>query len=239
MQIIKENNSMQDNFSKGDLVQPALIDFSDQTTGAVELFPAVWSAAEDLISPDINTRLDGLDMLLKLNAPRLSPLVAYLLVSRITDPDITLRTRIVNALGELLMADHEGRITPEPVRRCLMRYLNQMRTRPIFSLLEVVNHFPQEKDNVARIFNTCSNAGRHLADILADRKAPVKIREQAAYYIGLVGYLDAIPALERLSSRLESRLSGQQAMSFAPISATEEVKLLPAIRDTLTLLNAP
>lgn len=227
------------NISDGKLIQPVLIDLQDQSTGAVELFPAVWSAAEDLISPDIHTRMAGLDTLLKLNAPRLSPLITYLLITRISDPDITLRSRIVNALGELLMADDEGHVTPEPVRMCLFVYLNQMRTRPIFSLLEVGIEYPQEQENIARIFNVSSNSGRHLADILSDRKAPLLIRKQATYYIGLVGYLDAIPTLERLSSKFESRLNGQQAMSFATSSATEEIELLPIIQDTLSLLNTP
>lgn len=230
---------MNEELTNKDLIQPVLFDFSDQATGAVELFPAVWSAAEDFISPDVNNRLVGLDMLLKLNAPRLSPLITYLLATRIIDPDINLRSRIVNALGELLMADKEGRLTPLTVRRCLMSYLNQMRTRPIFSLLEVRIQYPEQRDNIARLLNACPNAGRHLSDILADRKAPIAVREQAAYFIGIVGYLDAIPALERLSSRIESKLSGQQAMAFAPTFATEELKLLPAIQDTLTLLYSP
>lgn len=230
---------MQDNRVDPELLQPTLFDFSDQTTGAVELFPAVWSAAEDLVSPDLPRRLKGLEKLLELNAPRLSPLITYLLATRILDTDINLRVRIVKALGELLMLDKEGHVSPEPVRKYLMTYLNQMRTRPIFSLLEVGSQYPSEEENIARLLNACPNAGRHLADILSDRNAPMAIREQAAQYIGLVGYLDAIPALERLSSRLESRISGQQAMSFAPPAASEEMKLLPTIRDTLTLLYAP
>lgn len=230
---------MKDEKTRKDLIQPTLFDFSDQTTGAVELFPAVWSAAEDFISPEVNNRLVGLDTLLNLNAPRLSPLITYLLATHLTDPDILLRSRVINALGELLMADKEGRVTPLPVRRCLMLYLNQMRTRPIFSLLEVSIQFPEERDNIARLLNACPNAGRHLSDILSDRKAPIAIREQAAYFIGTVGYLDAIPALERLSSRIESKISGQQAMAFAPSFAAEEIKLLPAIHDTLTLLYSP
>lgn len=230
---------MQDDRVDLELLQPKLFDFSDQTTGTVELFPAVWSAAEDLVSPDLTMRLKGFEKLLELNAPRLSPLITYLLATRIMDPDINLRVRIVKALGELLMLDKEGRVTPEPVRKYLMTYLNQMRTRPIFSLLEVGSQYPIEKENIARLLNACPNAGRHLADILSDRNAPMAIREQAALFIGLVGYLDAIPALERLSSRLESRISGQQAMSFAPTAVSQETKLLPTIRDTLTLLYAP
>lgn len=230
---------MQDKHIDPELLQPTLFDFSDGTTGAVELFPAVWSAAEDMVSPDLSSRQQGLNTLDELNAPRLSPLIAYLLVTRISETNVSLRARVVNTLGELLKPDHEGRVTPEPVRKYLLTYLNQMRTRPIFSLLEVATQYPLEKENVARLLNACPNAGRHLSDILSDRKAPMDVREQAAQFIGFVGYLDAIPALERLSSRLESRLSGQQAMSFAPPAISEETKLLPTIRETLTLLYAP
>jgi hypothetical protein len=57
--------------------------------------------------------------------------------------------------------------------------------------------------------------------------------------IGRVGYLDALPALERLLARLESRLHGQQAMPFAPKSSLEEAELLPDLQLTLTLLRSP
>jgi hypothetical protein len=58
-------------------------------------------------------------------------------------------------------------------------------------------------------------------------------------FIGTVGYLEAIPALERLAARLEARLSGQQAMTFAPPSQSEENELLPIVRSVLHLLQAP
>ena len=48
-------------------------------------------------------------------------------------------------------------------------------------------------------------AGRHLADILSRTETAAGSAPQAAHYIGLVGYLDAIPALERILARLEAR----------------------------------
>jgi hypothetical protein len=93
--------------------------------------------------------------------------------------------------------------------------------------------------DVAQLLNACPYAGNHLADILADRSKTLNIRKQAAHYIGRVGYLAAVPALERLQTRLESRLSGQQAMPFAPPMGTDEVELLPFVRETLAVLRAP
>jgi hypothetical protein len=60
------------------LQQPLLIKL-DESTGRVELFPAVWSAAENFVVCEGDLCLDALDQLVELNAPRFSPLVAYLL----------------------------------------------------------------------------------------------------------------------------------------------------------------
>jgi hypothetical protein len=219
--------------------QSALFDFSDTSTGAVELFPAVWSAAEGLSSPELNVRHTSLDTLVNLGAPRLSPLVAYLLATRLFDPDLGLRSRIVVILGELLARDREGHKTPELVRSYLIAYLSQMRTRLVYGLMQVAVHDSNTKQYIARLLNACPYAGEHLADILSDRKVPLTIRLQAAYFIGQVGYLDVIQDLERLASRLESRLMGQQAMPFAPHSEPDETVLLPAIHNTLTILRSP
>jgi hypothetical protein len=55
-----------------------------------------------------------------------------------------------------------------------------------------------------------------------------------------VGFLEAIPAMERIQSRLETRLEGQQSMPFAPVSHdSDEVDLLPTVREALAALRAP
>ncbi len=113
-------------------VQPTFLEVIETSSGLLELFPAVWSAAEGLTSPDVNMRTASLNRLLELGAPRLSPLISYLLATRISEPDLGLRCRIVQALGELLVVDATGRLAPDAVRRHMITYLAQMRTRPIF-----------------------------------------------------------------------------------------------------------
>src|SRR5512136_879865 len=134
---------MDDDLLQSILPQPALFDFSPTSTNAVELFPAVWSAVEALTAPEVNIRNSGLDRLLSLGAPRISPLVAYLLATRLTDPDIRLRARMVRALGEIFSKDEQGNTAPESVKRHLTFYLAQMRIRLVFSLLEVASYDPE------------------------------------------------------------------------------------------------
>lgn len=221
------------------LLQPTLFDYGDDSSGAVELFPAVWSAAEDLFAPEVTIRQGGLERLIEFGAARLSPLIGALLVTRLSEPDLELRRRIVYTLGDSLKVDENGRYTPELVRQYLVYMLGQMRQRPIFALLEVAISDPLAEDTIARLLNACPYAGRHLTDILSERKFPLAVRRAAVHFIGLVGYLEAIPPLERMLVRLEARVAGQQTMPFAPPGNPDEAELLPEIRSALASLQAP
>ncbi len=218
--------------------QPLLFDF-EESNAQIELFPAVWSAAESIASTDSSVRQEALERLLDMQAPRFSPLVAYLLATRLTDSDIRFRSQVSKVLAEVLIKDEEGRAAPENVRQTLTAYLAQMRTRHTFALLQVLVEDPSLDMHAATLLNACPYAGNHLADILADRKSPLAVRKQAGRMIGRVGFLDAMPTLERLSARLEARLSGQRSMPFAPLPSPEELDLLPVIQTAMTLLRSP
>jgi hypothetical protein len=218
--------------------QPLLFNLGE-SSAKIELFPAVWGAAEDLTSPDTRVRTDALERLKDLEAPRFSPLVAYLLATRLTDSDVDFRAKIIELLGEVLSLDRQGQPAPENVRQTLNAYLAQMRTRHTFAILQVIAEHPSLEKHAANLLNACPYAGNHLADILSDRKSPLSVRKQAGRMIGRVGFLDALPALERLSARLEARLHGQRAMPFAPIPSAEELDLLPVVHTAMTLLRAP
>jgi len=221
------------------LIQPALFEYGDAAHGAVELFPAVWAATEALFSPELLTRTQGLARLVELGAVRLSPLVAAVLADRLTEPDLELRRQIAYALGDVLTVDENGHAAPDPVRNYLVNMLSQMRQRPIFALLEISISVPMAEATIARLLNACPYAGRHLADILTERKMPLAVRRAATHFIGFVGYLDAIPALERMLVRLEARVTGQQVMPFAPPGQPDEADLLPEVRQALKNLRAP
>jgi len=220
-------------------LQPTLFNYGEATNGALELFPAVWIATEALVSPELALRQQGLSQLNELGAPRLSPLVAAVLATRLTEPDLELRRQVVYTLGDILARDEVGRAAPETVRQIVVYTLSQMRQRPLFALLQVAVIDPMAAVPISRLLNACPYAGRHMADILSERKHPLAIRRMAVHFIGLVGYLEAIPSLERLLTRLEARVVGQHMMPFAPQAPIDEVDLLPEIRAALADLRAP
>jgi hypothetical protein len=57
--------------------------------------------------------------------------------------------------------------------------------------------------------------------------------------IGRIGYVDALPVVERLAAKLEARVNGQQMMPFTQPENSDEVKLLPAVLSTQEILRAP
>jgi hypothetical protein len=105
-------------------------------------------------------------------------------------------------------------------------------------LLQAVITEPNLEAHVTRLLNNCPHAGTHLSEIFSDRGVPLAVRQQAVHLVGQAGFLDAVPSLERLASRLEARRSGQQSMPFAPPPTTQdESKLLQEINQTLWMLR--
>ena len=224
-----------------DQIQPNLFEVPDTATGLLELFPSVWTALEDLISPEIERRRSAVERLEQLGALRFSPLAAYMMATRLEELDVPLRTRIVHLLGDLLSNDTSATPVVNAVRQQITAYLAHARTRTIYCILQSAAYDPRLESDLTRLLNVCPYAGSHMTDILANRRNPLPIRKEAAHYVGIVGYLDAIPALERIASRLETRLSGQEAMPFVSTSQPPEVEegLLPYIYASLLLLKVP
>ena len=68
----------------------------------------------------------------------------------------------------------------------------------------------------------------------------MEIRKQAAYLIGKVGYVDTTATLERLASRLETRVSANKDRSpDVKSNGSAEISLLPLVQEALTALKAP
>lgn len=220
------------------LPQPLLLKL-DESSGRVELFPAVWSAAENFVVCEGDLCLDGLEQLIDLNAPRFSPLVAYLLTTRLRDPNLRVRTRVVQVIAGVLSPDEDGNPAPIEVRDTLRRFISQSRTRQIFALLQVSASEPQMEESVAQILNLCTFAGNHLVDILGDHQVSLPVRSQAARMIGKVGYLDALPGLEKMAGRLEARNNGQKEMPFGSLPVANDLELLDSIKQAIRLLRAP
>jgi hypothetical protein len=211
--------------------QPDLIELNPSNSNKAEVLPVIWEALESLTSPELMNRITGLRRIIKLDAASQYPLVVYVLMTRITEPDIELRTRIVQLLGSLLDLDvrspKKAALSLEAVKKTLTTSLAGIRTRQILALLQVIEFDKSAEEAVSSLLSYCSFAGGHLAQILSNRIAPLSIRRQAAHFIGRIGYLDALPALERLASRLESRRD------------QEDAGILLGLQETIKLLYTP
>jgi len=203
-----------------------------------ELLPTVWTATESLASPDVVTRQHGIDALIELGAQRVSPLVAFMIATCLSDKDIYIRRRVSYILADVINMDPAVRKAPESIRKTINNYLHNMREETIFGLLEVAVIDPLVEKSVCRLLNACSIAGRYLGDILADWKNPLLVRQKAIHFVGLVGYTETLPILERLLDRLEARQNGQYAMSFAPASNKSDEDIMPYLRIAIQQLNA-
>ena len=221
------------------ITQPRLFLTEGTSTGIAELFPSIWSAAEDLCSSTIILRRQALDNLEHTNAARISPLLVYLLATRLCDSDLEIRSRVIKLLGFVLAPDSNGNLASGTVLNHLSYYLCDMRMRQIYAIVQALAYYSDLTVPIVRIFSICPFASNHLVELASSRKASLDIRRQAIWLIGEVGFLDAIPALERLQIRMESRLNGQQAMPFAPPVGIDDSELLPDIKTTLVLLHSP
>jgi len=211
--------------------QPELEELNKTDLNNSGTLPVIWEALESLTSPDMMKRITGLDRIIKLDAVYHYPLVVYVLMTRITEPDIELRTRIVKLLANILDVKLGGAKQPpsasSEVKQSLMTVLSGLRTRQIFALLQATEFDKTADEAVTTLLSYCSFAGGHLAQILSNRAAPITIRRQAANFIGRIGYLDALPALERMVSRLENRREDDDA------------GILIGLRETIKLLYTP
>lgn len=200
-----------------------------------ESLPELWEALQALTSSDINARRAGLDRLLTLDVIHQSPLVAYILATRLDEPDLALRTRIVKVIGDVLQPLYNGDARVAQVQLQLSAYLAQMRTRRIFALLQVAEADPATHAAISRILNHCPFGGVQLGDLIADRYISLSIRKLAVEFIAQVGYLDALPSLERQCVRLERRMNGHQLEKLT--EADGDIWLLPEIQKAIQVLS--
>ncbi|MEN8172375.1 MAG: hypothetical protein ABFS03_05785 [Chloroflexota bacterium] len=221
---------------KIDFPQPVLFDLENAPADTKDVLPAIWHALEATTSPNVMDRQAGLDQLLAEDVLRVSPLVASVLLMRISEPDIQLRTRTVHALGEVLLHKTD-QIPSYLVRQHLKHICLGWKCEHINLLLEVVDQDPLTLDAISALLTLCSQSGKLLSEIMIDRKVPVVLRQQAIDLIGRVGFLEAIPSLERFVERLTSRSERQKKMPFAPVNEFSEEILIANLKKALLMLQ--
>jgi hypothetical protein len=219
-------------------IQLPLFVYGEAPENIGDLLPVVWNATEYLASPDAMTRHHGIDALLELGVQRVSSLVAFMLATCINDKDIYIRRRVIYILADVISREPGSKPAAENVRLSVFNYLHNINEETIYGLLEVVVMDPQVEKPLYLLFNACPAAGRYLANILSDWKNPQLIRQQAVYFIGLVGYMEVLPVLERLLDRLQTRQTSQYSMSFASSPPKNDEDILPYLRTAIRQLSS-
>jgi len=220
-------------------MQPNLISLElPETQAILELFPGVWMAAEQLGSQDVNQRHQAMDELLRTDAPRVSPLIGYLLSTRLLDPDLRLRMRIVESLANVMRRDSEGKYAVDAVRSHIIAGLSYLGEPGVFALLELAVKDQTLLPHISKLLNFMPRAGDTLKNFASNRDKKIEIRRMAIFFIGRIGYVDAVGELKRLRDRIETRQEGQKRMPFAPpVADDNEEGLLQEINKTLSSLR--
>lgn len=198
-----------------------------------------WSAAEKFVSPAPQARREALAILVADRDLLFSPLVGFLLVSRIDEPELSLREQIACALARCFEADDLLSATPKETRDYLATLLRRAGRPQVERLLEIFGDGVGRRSAraVVTLLDRIPEAPTLLTKIAADRLAPFATRFAAILTLGELGAMGALPALEGLQTRIEGQRAGQMAMTFAPPSTPEDDKLLEALKTTITTLR--
>ncbi len=163
----------------------------------------IWEAVEGLTTPDPDVRDQALEALINIEGYNKSPLVAYLLATRISDPNIEVRFHIIQCLGRLLDFDTEGLHFSDQALIHFQEFITHLNKDQLIRLLEVANQYLSAEKALVNILKLSSYAGTGLSGIVNDRKLPFSIRQQAVYYCGEMGYLETKIMLQNLIDRAE------------------------------------
>lgn len=196
----------------------------------------LWDTAEGLLSPDPNIRDNSLDRLEEIDGFFRSPLVAFLLVSRISEPDLEIRLHLIQLLGRLVDYNTPGQHLTDQSLVFAQDALDQMDKIQLIKILEVSDSYLAAEGAISNILKLSSYAGVGLSGIVNDRKLPVSLRQQAIFYCGEVGFLSSRPTLQNLVQRVEKAKNRSGGASERKKSRDEEF-LYPYVVSALEKLN--
>jgi len=163
----------------------------------------LWETAEGLLSPEPLIRESSLDDLIAIDGFYRSPLIASLLVSRISEPDLEIRFHLIQLLGSLVDIESSDQHFTDQALILAKDALDQLEKNQLIKILEVSDRYLTAERAVKNILKLSSYAGVGLSGIVNDRKIPVSLRQQAVFFCGEVGYLSSRPTLQNLVQRVE------------------------------------
>ncbi len=174
-----------------------------QHQSGFDIDQGLWETTEGLFSPDPNIRESSLDNLKEIDGFYRSPLIASLLVSRISEPDLEIRFHLIQFLGSLVDFDSSGQHFTNQALVFAKNALDQMGKIQLIRLLEVSDCYLTAERAIRNILKLSSYAGVGLSGIVNDRKLPVSLRQQAVFFCGEIGYLSSRTTLQNFVQRVD------------------------------------
>ncbi len=224
------------------MTQEGLKMFELDKLAVTEEVTELWQAAELLVSADTNLREQGFTLLTHHETARFSPLVCYLLVSLLDDPDLALRAASIHVLAGVFARNNDQYIAPDETRNYVSELLCRFRSEQIVHMLEVMggselSDTRAHPEALARLLDRTPDVNQHLTHIAANRRQDHKIRIAAVHTIGELGLLAALPELQSIRNRISTRRAGQLSMRFAPLADPAAAELLQVLEETIQLLQ--
>lgn len=165
--------------------------------------PEIWAVLEALIDPDPAKREKALADLAAVEGFQDHPLLLYLLMTRILDPDLEIRYDAIRIVGGILGSDIPGGDLSDSSFRILTDFTTRLEKSQLVKILEVADRYLAAEEAIVNLLKLCSYAGNTLDGIVNDRKLPVEIRQQAINFCGEVGFLSTATAIRNLILRIE------------------------------------
>lgn len=200
--------------------------------------PDVWRASQALVGSQSEKRFQALKQLDQMEIIRFSPLLAYLVATRLNDANPELCFHAMLTLLSVLEPDSLGQPAPDEVRSEVFSYLCDLSKKTVLSILKTSLDHLEQRSEISKFLNLCPIAGKHLSAILMDRSQSIAIRCQAVDLIGLIGFVDTKSTLLRIKSRIDSRMNNN-GIQLASATLEDEKSLLLSINTALTLLQNP
>lgn len=201
-----------------------------------------WVAGEMFVSQHAQERARGFAILQGAEAARRSLLTIQLLASRLDEPDLGLRTQIVQALADYFELRGSDYRYPAEVRAAVAAQLRKFDRSQLLALLEA--HQTAQAgagrltlEGLTSLLERVPGASGQLVRIANDRSLAIHLRQAAVELLGKIGFTDAADALESLAARIAGRQAGQLAMAFAPTDYADEGQLLPALHAAVAILR--
>lgn len=208
------------------------------------VIPAVdpWLAGEMFVSQHVEERRRGFAILLGSETVRQSHLTTQLLVARLDEPDVSLRTQIIQALADYFEVRGNEYRYPPKLRAAVAGHLRKFGRTHLCLLLETC-HAPSPEASpihlasLPALIERIPDASTQLARLAGDRTLALATRRAALSLIEQMCLADTLPTLEGLVARLDGQTAGQLALTLPAADSPDDPCLVALLHNVLLHLR--